>query len=60
MIWRVTKLVAVGVLVRRAVQNPKVATPARAVYGRFAKRREAGHWHDVDPPVDRPADPPVK
>jgi hypothetical protein len=54
-IWRVTKLVAVGVLVRRAVRNPKVATPARAVFGRFAKHREAGRWHDVDPPVDPPA-----
>jgi hypothetical protein len=59
-IWRVTKLVAVGMLVRRAVQDPKVATPARAVFARFAKRREAGRWHDVDPPANRPADPPAK
>jgi hypothetical protein len=55
-IWRVTKLVAVGVLVRRAARNPAVATPARALLGRFAKRREAGRWHDVEPP-EKPAPP---
>ena len=54
MIWRVTKLVAVGVLVRRAARNPAVAAPARALFGRFAKRREAGRWHDVQPPVEPP------
>ena len=58
MIWRVTKLVAVGVLVRKAVRNPAVATPERALFGRFAKRREAGRWHDVEPPVEPPAEPP--
>ena len=50
MIWRVTKLVAVGVVVRRAARNPAVAAPARTLFGRFAKRREAGRWHDVQPP----------
>jgi hypothetical protein len=59
-IWRVTKLVAVGVLVRKAVRNPAVATPARAVFGRFAKRREAGRWHDVEPPSAPPAEAPEK
>jgi hypothetical protein len=53
-IWRVTKLVAVGVLVRKAVRNPAVATPARALFGQFAKRREAGRWHDVEPPAEPP------
>ncbi|MDP9257967.1 MAG: hypothetical protein M3Q31_15640 [Actinomycetota bacterium] len=60
MIWRVTKLVAVGVLVRKAARNPAVATPARALFGRFAKRREAGRWHDVEPPAEPPVEPPEK
>jgi hypothetical protein len=51
MIWRVTKLVAVGVLVRKAVTHPSVQKPAQALYGGFAKRREANRWHDVDPPA---------
>jgi hypothetical protein len=59
-IWRVTKLVAVGVLVRKAVRNPAVATPARALFGRFAKRREAGRWHDVEPPDKAAGTPPEK
>ena len=59
MIWRATKLLAVGVLVRRAVRNPAVSTPARALFGQFAKRRESGRWHDVDPPADLQSDPPA-
>jgi hypothetical protein len=59
-IWRATKLVAVGVLVRRAVKHPAVATPARALFGQLAKRRESGRWHDVDPPADPPVDPPER
>jgi hypothetical protein len=59
-IWRAAKLVAVGVLVRRVVKNPTVATPARALFGHFAKRRESGRWHDVEPPADPPVDPPAR
>jgi hypothetical protein len=44
--------------VRKAVRNPAVATPARALFGRFAKRREAGRWHDVEPPAEPRAEPP--
>jgi hypothetical protein len=50
MIWRVTKLVAVGMVVHKAVTNPAVAKPAKALVGGFAKRRDASRWHDVDPP----------
>ena len=51
MIWRVTKLVAVGMVIHRAVTNPAVAKPARVLFGDLAKRREASRWHDVDPPA---------
>jgi hypothetical protein len=50
MIVRLVKLGTVYVVVRRAVKHPAVAVPARQVAKRFAKRREAGRWHDVPPP----------
>lgn len=50
MIWRVTKLVAVGVLVSKAVTNPSVRKPASALFAGLAKRRAKSRWHDVDPP----------
>jgi hypothetical protein len=51
-ILRVVKLVTVGVLVRRAANHPAVAVPARTVFRRFARRREAGRWHHVPPPEE--------
>ncbi len=50
MIVRLVKLGTVVVLARRAAKHPAVAVPARTVARRFAKRREAGRWHDVPPP----------
>jgi hypothetical protein len=46
----VVKLAIVGSVVRRITQNPAVATPAKSVFRRFAKRRAAGQWHEVPPP----------
>jgi hypothetical protein len=54
-IGRVVKLLIVGSVVRRVAQNPAVATPAKTIYRRFAKRRAAGQWHDVEPPSPPPA-----
>ena len=54
MIVRLVKLGTVVVLARRAARHPAVAVPARQVAKRFAKRREAGRWHDVPPPNDPP------
>ena len=50
MIKRVVKLAIVALVRQRISQNPAVATPARALFRRFAKRRAAGQWHHVDPP----------
>ena len=50
MIKGVVKLAIVGSVVKRISQNPAVATPAKSVFRRFAKRRAAGQWHHVDPP----------
>ena len=58
MIWRLVKLGTAVVLVRRAARHPAVAVPARTVMRRFAKRREAGRWHDVEPPGEPPERPP--
>ena len=52
MIVRLVKLGTVVVIVRRAVRHPAVAVPARTLAKRFAKRREAGRWHDVSPPEE--------
>jgi hypothetical protein len=52
MIFRLAKLVTMGVLVRRAVNHPAVAVPARTLFRRFARRREAGRWHHVPPPEE--------
>jgi hypothetical protein len=52
MIVRLVKLGTVVVLARRAARHPAVAVPARTVARRFAKRREAGRWHDVPPPEE--------
>ena len=54
MIVRLVKLGTVVVLARRAAKHPAVAVPARTLARRFAKRREAGRWHDVPPPGDPP------
>ena len=54
MIARVLKLAIVVSVVRRAAQNPAIATPAKGVWRRFAKRRAAGQWHDVEPPSTPP------
>ena len=52
MIVRLVKLGTVVVVVRRVVKHPAVAVPARTLGKRFAKRREAGRWHDVPPPEE--------
>ena len=52
MIVRLVKLGTVVVIVRRVVKHPTVAVPARTLGKRFAKRREAGRWHDVPPPEE--------
>jgi hypothetical protein len=52
MIVRLVKLGTVVVLVRRASRHPAVAVPARAAFRQFAKRRDAGRWHDVPPPEE--------
>jgi hypothetical protein len=52
MIVRLVKLGTVVVLVRRASRHPAVAVPARSLFRRFARRREAGRWHDVPPPEE--------
>ncbi|MDX6598079.1 MAG: hypothetical protein QOE87_1966 [Gaiellales bacterium] len=52
MIVRLVKLGTVVVLARRAARHPAVAVPARTLARRFAKRREAGRWHDVPPPEE--------
>jgi hypothetical protein len=49
-IRKVVKLAIVGSVVRRISKNPAVATPAKSLFRRFAKRRAAGQWHDVPPP----------
>jgi hypothetical protein len=54
-IRKIVKLAIVGSVVRRVAQNPAVATPAKGLFRRFAKRRSAGQWHDVDPPDGPPA-----
>jgi hypothetical protein len=54
-IARLVKLAIVGSVVRRISQNPAVATPAKSIFRRFAKRRAAGQWHHVDPPDGPPA-----
>jgi hypothetical protein len=51
-IVRLVKLGTAVVIVRRAARHPAVAVPARQVAKRFAKRREAGRWHDVPPPEE--------
>jgi hypothetical protein len=56
-IARLVKLAIVGSVVRRISQNPAVATPAKSLFRRLAKRRAAGQWHHVDPPGSPPADP---
>jgi hypothetical protein len=54
MIGKLIKLAIVGSVARRAAQNPAVATPAKSLFRRFAKRRAAGQWHDVEPPGPPP------
>jgi hypothetical protein len=49
---RLVKLVTLGLVVHRIVRTPAVATPARGLFRRFARRREAGRWHYVEPPEE--------
>jgi hypothetical protein len=51
---RLLKLLTFGYFARKLARTPAVATPARSLFRRFARRREAGRWHHVDPP-DGPA-----
>jgi hypothetical protein len=49
-IGRLLKLFTLGVIVKKVASYPAVATPARGLFRRFARSREAGRWHHVDPP----------
>jgi hypothetical protein len=51
-IGRLMKLFALSVIVRKLASYPAVALPARGLFRRFARRREAGRWHHVAPPED--------